>query len=115
MTARVDHLIPARTREAAGFLESFLPPLAENVVAAHIEALSSTGDLILDPFCQSAAVARAATALGRRVIVSSANPIDAFAVRQALAPPSERELNAAATALGQTLRGTTLLRDHILR
>ncbi len=115
MSARVDHLIPARTRVAAGFLESFLPPLAENVVAAYIEALTSTGDLVLDPFCQSPAVARAAAALGRRVIVSSANPIDAFAVRQSLAPPSERELNAAATALGQTLRGTALLRDHILR
>lgn len=115
MSARVDYLIPARTRIGAGFLESFLPPLAENVVAAYLEALTSTGDLVLDPFCQSPAVVRAAASLGRRVIASSANPIDAFAIRQMLSPPSEKELNAAATALGQTLRGSVLLREHILR
>lgn len=115
MLTRLDHLIPAHTRIGAGFLEPYLPPLAENVVAACIEALTSTGDLVLDPFCQSPAVVLAAASLGRRVIASSANPIDAFAVRQTLAPPSERDLNAAATALGETLRGTALLRDHILR
>ncbi len=115
MSARVDYLIPARTRMGAGFLESYLPPLAENVVAAHIEALTSAGDLVLDPFCQSPAVVRAATSLGRRIIASSANPIDAFAIRQMLAPPSEKELNATATAFSQTLRGTILLREHILR
>ncbi len=115
MSARVDHLIPARTRMGAGFLEAFLPPLAENVVAAHIEALTADGDLVLDPFCQSPAVVRAATSLGRRVIASSANPIDAFAIRQTLAPPSEKDLNAAATAFSQTLRGNVLLREHILR
>lgn len=115
MATRVDHFIPAQTRAGAGFLEPYLPPLAENVLAAYIEALTSPGDLVLDPFCQSPAVVRAAASMGRRVIASSANPLDAFAVRQMLTPPSEKAINAAATALGQTLRGTTLLREHILR
>jgi len=115
MAARVDCFIPPQARTGAGFLESYLPPLAENVLAAYIEALTSPGDLVLDPFCQSPAVVRAATSLGRRVIASSANPLDAFAIRQALAPPSEKEINAAAMALGQTQRGSTLLREHILR
>lgn len=115
MSARMDPFIPARTRMGAGFLEAYLPPLAENVVAACIEALTAPGDLVLDPFCQSPAVVLAAASLGRRVIASSANPIDAFAVQQTLAPLPEKQLNAAATALGQTLRGTTLLREHILR
>ncbi len=115
MAAKVDSFIPPQARTGAGFLESYLPPLAENVLAAYIEGLTSPGDLVLDPFCQSPAVVRAAASLGRRVIASSANPIDAFAVRQTLAPPPEKQLNAAATALGQTLRGNVLLREHILR
>lgn len=115
MAARMDHFIPPQARTGAGFLESYLPPLAENVLAAYIEALTSPGDLVLDPFCQSPAVVRAAASLNRRIIASSANPVDAFAVRQTLAPPPEKQLNAAATALGQTLRGSVLLREHILR
>lgn len=115
MAARVDHFIPPQTRIGAGFLEPYLPPLAENVLAAYIEALTSPGDLVLDPFCQSPAIVRAATSVGRRVIASSTNPLDAFAIRQTLAPPTEKAINAAATALSQTLRGSTPLREHILR
>jgi hypothetical protein len=113
VAARMDHFVPARTRIGAGFLDRYLPPQAENVVSACAEALTLPGDLILDPFCQSPAVVLGAVASGRRVLASSPNPIDAFAVRQILNPLPTRQLNAAATRLGETVRGGALLRDHI--
>ena len=113
MSARMDHFVPARTRIGAGFLDRYLPPLAENVVLACAEALTLPGDLILDPFCQSPAVVLGAASGGRRVLATSPNPIDAFAVRQILTPLPARQLNAAATRLGEAIRGGALLRDHI--
>ena len=113
MSARVDYLIPARTRMGAGFLDRYLPHMAENVVAACAEALTLPGDLILDPFCQSPAVVLGAVSQGRRILACSHNPVDAFAVRQSLAPLPSRQINAAVTRLGETLRGTSALREHI--
>ena len=113
MAARTDFFVPARTRIGAGFLDRYLPPQAENVVSACAEALTLPGDLILDPFCQSPAVVLGAIARGRRILATSTNPIDAFAVRQILSPLPVRQLNAAATRLGETVRGGALLRDHI--
>jgi hypothetical protein len=113
VSARMDHFVPARTLSAAGFLDRYLPPMAENVVAACADELTLTGDLILDTFCQSPAVVLGAASSGRRVLATSPNPIDAFAVRQILTPLSTRQLNAAATRLGETVRGGALLRDHI--
>ncbi len=114
MSARMDYFIPARTRIGAGFLERYLPPMAANVIAAYVEATSSPGDLILDPFCQSPASILGAVSQGRRILACNFNPIDTFAVHQSLSPLSPRQLDAATTRLSQSRRGGDTLRDHVL-
>lgn len=114
MSARMDYFVPARTRIGAGFLERYLPSMAANVVAAYVEATSSPGDVILDPFSRSPASVLGAVSQGRRILACSFNPIETLAVRQNLTPLLPRQLDAATTRLSESLRGSTMLRDHVL-
>ena len=52
----IDHFIPSQGREEEIPLERYLDPMPRNVVSRYIEAYSHPGDMILDPFCQTAVV-----------------------------------------------------------
>src|SRR6187549_2967513 len=81
-------------------LRAHRQPLAENVAARFIEALSEPGDLIVDPFIGSDAVVRAALGLGRRIIAAESNPLVAWAARVEATLPNAREINGALSRLG---------------
>ncbi|MGE5141355.1 MAG: DNA methyltransferase [Rudaea sp.] len=89
-------------------------PMALNVARTYIEAFTRPGDLILDPFAGSPAVARAALDTGRRAICVDSNPLVAFATRLQLAPPSPHDFQAAVQDLAQVRREGEPLRSHIL-
>jgi len=86
-------------------LERFLPPLADGVAAHYVRQFSEPGDLVIDPYGTSPAVAQEALGLGRRVIVATLNPIARLALSLAVRPPAAQELRAALTRLGDAVTG----------
>ncbi|MGB9879510.1 MAG: hypothetical protein ACPLRM_01990, partial [Anaerolineae bacterium] len=86
-----------------------------HVIAAYIEAYTEPNALVVDPFCQSPAIVTGALALGRRVVAVSFNPLDALRIRLALTSPPARELIAAVTRLGDSLKAGRPLREHLQR
>jgi len=85
------------------------------VIAAYIQAHTEPNDLVVDPFCRSAAAITTALELGRRAIATNLNPIQALKTRLALTPLPAREIGAALTRLGDSLKLDTPLRDHLRR
>lgn len=88
-------------RDASFYLlRGHLPPVAENVARAYIEAYTAPGDLVIDPFAHTPSVARAAFECGRRAVAVEANPLVAFCARVQAAPPAARDLEDALQRLG---------------
>lgn len=88
---------------------------SSRVVAAYLRAYSAPGSLVVDPFCQSPALVAEAVASGRRVIAVSFNPLDALRTRMALTAIPIRELIAAVTRLGDSLKADVPLREQLQR
>ena len=86
-----------------------------HVIAAYVDAYTSAGDLVVDPFCQSPTLVTEAVALGRRAVATNFAPLDALRTRQALSRPSAREVNAATTRLSDSLKLGISLREHLER
>jgi hypothetical protein len=84
-----------------------------------VQELTQPGDLVVDLFCQGPTVAREATALGRRVLGVSVNPLLLLVARLGLSRLDADAINATAmntafTHLADTLKGDTPLHQHIL-
>ncbi|MBI3761536.1 MAG: hypothetical protein HY260_06700, partial [Chloroflexi bacterium] len=77
------HFIPGLPHPPPGFLAHYLPPLAEGIAADYAAQYSQAGDLVIDPFGQSAQLVVEAALAGRRVIVANFNPVVRFALRLA--------------------------------
>ncbi len=95
------------------FLRGHLPPVAENVARAYVEAFSAPGDLVIDPFAHAPSVARAAYQAGRRVVAVESNPLAALVTRVEASPPGLRLIEDALKGLGETPKDELLLRDHL--
>ncbi len=111
--APIDYFTPGKKTPARGPLARYGRPLPAGVATAYVEAHTEPGDVVLDPFCQSVAVLREATAAGRRAIAANFNPLHVLAVRWLLAPPDPGQLAAAVTRLGDTPKLDVPLREHI--
>lgn len=96
-------------------LREFLRLPSESVAAAYIAALSSPGDLIVDPFATSPTIARAAQKLGRRVLAVESNPLWSWLSRTMARPRTANEINAALARLGDTLKDDVPLRTYVNR
>jgi hypothetical protein len=94
-----------------------------------VQQLTQPGDLVVDLFCQGPTVLREATALGRRALGFSINPLLLVVARLGLgrqnadavnateftaAAVNSVAINAAFTHLADTLKGDTPLHQHIL-
>jgi hypothetical protein len=106
--------IPGYPPAARRLLARFLPPLAEGVAAHYLEPHTRPGDLVFDPFGQAPGVAVEALQLGRRVLVSSFNPVSRLALSLAVRPPTEAELRAALTRLGDVRKDDDQLENFVL-
>ncbi len=95
----------------------YLPTMPAGVALTYIEATTSPGDLILDPFCQTPQVIREGFALGRRVLASNFNPVAIQAVKLALnleGEPGRQAMSAALTHLADSqLTGARPLRVRL--
>jgi hypothetical protein len=98
----VDYFIPDAQAE-----------VPSHAIAAYIDAYTQSDGLIVDPFCRSAAIVLQALKAGRRVVAVCFNPLAALRTRLALTPAPARELDAAVTQVGDSLKHDLTLRAHL--
>lgn len=84
-------------------------PLAE----AWVAAWSQPGDLVVDPFCQSTTVLRAAATAGRRAVGATRNPLLALLLRVEATPPALGALEAALQRLHDAPKADAPLGLHL--
>ena len=105
--------VPGKAIEAGGLLAHYLQPMPAGVATAYLEAYTSPGQIVLDPFCQSPALVAEVAGAGRKVIAVNFNHILAWLVRGQLSWPEPQELDAAITRLGDSLKLEVPLREHL--
>lgn len=88
-------------------------PLPANIAAHFIEHFTQPGDLVVDPFIASDAVARAALERGRRILATESNPLVAWATRAQATMPPAREIQAALARLSEIRKESETLRAYV--
>ena len=108
-----DYFIPDRDTPAFYPFGDFVRGVPATVAARYIEILTAPGDLVIDPFGAAPNVARAALALGRRVIVAQTNPLWAWLARTMATPARTADIDAALARLGDAPKDDTTLRAYV--
>ncbi len=111
--AEITHYIAPEESAFPGSLARYLQPLPANVLEAYIEAYTAEGDVVLDPFARTDAVARAAARLGRKAILSDLNPLATFVAKTTLLPVTGLDLQSALSALAAVRQADTPLAAHL--
>jgi hypothetical protein len=106
--------IPGRPGPPGAPLARYRPVQPIRAAGAYAEHLTQPGDLVVDLFCQGPTVVREATALGRRVLGFSVNPLLLVAAHLGLSWPDADALNAAFTRLADSPKGNVPLQHYIL-
>ncbi len=110
---QINYFVPGKRVEAERFLAHYVQPMPVGVATAYLEAYTSPGQIVLNPFCQSPTFVTEVAATGRKVIAANFNPVLALLVRGQLSLPEPRELDAATTRLGDSLKLGVPLREHL--
>jgi hypothetical protein len=110
---QINYFVPGKTVEAERFLAHYVQPIPVGVAMAYLEAYTSPGQIVLDPFCQSPNLVTEVVATGRKVIAANFNPALALLVRGQLGLPEPKELDAATTCLGDSLKLGVPFREHL--
>jgi hypothetical protein len=110
---QINYFVPGKTVEAERFLAHYVQLMPVGVATAYLEAYTSPGQIVLDPFCQSPNLVTEVVATGRKVIAANFNPILVLLVRGRLRLPEPQELDAATTRLGDSLKLGVPLREHL--
>lgn len=113
MEGILDLYSPPEAAYAGRFLGRFRRPVHAPVAESYIVALTAPGDLVLDPFCQDAAVLRAAESTGRRALGVARNPLVALLVRVEAAPPGREELSRAVARIEHSPKVDITLGEHL--
>ena len=111
--AQINYFVPGKWVKAGRFLAHYVQPMPVGVATAYLEAYTSSGQIVLDPFCQSPTLVTEVAATGRKVIAANFNPVLALLVRGQLSLPEPRALDAATTRLGDSLKLGVPLREHL--
>ncbi|MBN1811530.1 MAG: hypothetical protein JXA14_06825 [Anaerolineae bacterium] len=116
--------IPGRPGPPGAPLARYRPVQPVRAARVYVQQLTQPGDLVVDLFCQGPTVVRETTALGRRALGFSVNPLLLVVARLGLSRPNADAVNAteftaaavnsAFTHLADTLKGDTPLHQHIL-
>ena len=93
--------------------ERLAPPPPPALIAARLEAASSPGDIVLDPFGRGGWVARAAIDRQRRAVSLESTALDRLLAEVVLRPPDLRHLDAAVQSLAASARRETSLKAWI--
>ena len=110
---RIEHFIPTRETSSEIPLQRFLDPLPLDVLDQYLSCYTAPGELAIDPMAQTPALPIAATRLETKTVISNFNPINALMLRGMLALPAAHDIDAATMRLGDSLKRTVPLRDHI--
>jgi hypothetical protein len=94
-------------------LARFLPPVAEGVLTAWLEASAAPGGWMLDPFGASPQWTVEAARAGQRVLVAANNPVSRFLLEMAASPPGEEVFTAALADLAASRKGEERLEAHL--
>ncbi len=109
----IDYFVPDTTLATSGSLGGLLPAWPGGVAAHYVEAYTHPDAIVLDPFAVSDVPIREAVAAGRRVIATNSNPLIVSWLRDYLSPPDPTALIAAVTRLGDSLKRSVPLREHL--
>ena len=110
---QINYFVPGKTVEAERFLTHYVQPMPVGVTTAYLQAYTSSGQIVLDPFCQDPTFVTEVVAAGRKVIAANFNPVLALLVQGQLSLPKSQELDAASTRLGDSLKLGVPLREHL--
>ncbi len=110
---KINYFVPGKTVKTERFLAHYVQPMPMGVATTYLDAYTSPGQIVLDPFCQSPTLVTEVAATGRKVIAANFNPVLALFVRGQQVLPEPRELDAATTRLGDSLKLGVPLREHL--
>ena len=108
----MQYFVPSDSAPRLRVLPTAFNAVPPAVARAAIEQHTQPGDVILDPFASGLGVLQAALELGRKVIATSFNPINALALRATLWPADAR---SAFTHLEDALKAAHRLHENILK
>jgi len=110
---QINYFVPGKAVETGRFLAHYVQPMPVGVATVYLNAYTSPGQIVLDPFCQGPTLVTEVAATGRKVIAANFNPVLALLVRAQLNLPERRDLDAATTHLGDSLKLGVPLREHL--
>ncbi len=110
---QINYFVPGKTVETERFLTHYVQSMPVGVATAYLEAYTSPGQIVLDPFCQSPTLVTEVATTGRKVIAANFNPVLALLMRGQQSLPEPRELDAATTRLGDSMKLGVPLREHL--
>jgi 16S rRNA G966 N2-methylase RsmD len=87
----INYALPAKRHTPMYLLHKYWARKPHNVVREYIEVYSSTGDIVLDPFCGSGVTAIEALKAGRKAIAIDLNPLAVFITRMTVIPVDTKE------------------------
>jgi hypothetical protein len=96
-----------------GLLSRFLPPVPDGLARAFLAENTAPAAFVLDPFGSSPRFVVEMARAGRRVIVSSNNPVSRFLLDLAAHPPADSDLLAALADLSAARKDGERLETHI--
>jgi 16S rRNA G966 N2-methylase RsmD/DNA-directed RNA polymerase subunit RPC12/RpoP len=96
--SHIDYAIPANTHPPMYMIHKFWARKPHNVVREYIEHYTSSGEIVLDPFCGSGVTVGEALKSGRKAIGTDLNPISVFLATLTV---TRADLNAFTTAVGE--------------
>lgn len=91
----IPHYIAPVEAPFPGSLGRYLKGLPANVLEAYLEVYTTAGDVVLDPFTRTPALAHVSAHLGRKAVLADSNPVATFAVRASLLPVTGQDLKRA--------------------
>ena len=109
----IAHFIYPERSQLPGALGRYLERLPDNVLEAYLGAYTSQGDVALDPFAHSDALARAAARSGRKAVLSDLNPLTSFIARTLLLAVTGRELQLAFNQIAESKQAQATLAAHL--
>lgn len=114
-SGEIPYFIPPEPAVVVGALGRYLKPMPANVLEAYLTAYTLPGDLALDPFAHTDALARAAARTGRKAVLSDLNPLTSFVARTTLLPVTGRDLHLAFLKLAEAKQAEETLAAHLDR
>lgn len=88
-------------------------PWSSPMVASYLQRFSQPGDLVLDPFAGQPALARAASAERRRLLLNNASPATLLGVLASAAPPAPGVVDHAFSRIADAPRRGQTLAHHL--